>query len=382
MLAIGLMSGTSLDGIDAALVRFSKGNVTLVEFVTMPIPTDTKERILKCLSKDTSNVQDICSLNFELGYVFCDAVDLLLRTSNKEYKDIRFIASHGQTIWHNPNQMDGYFSSTLQIGEPSIIAYHTNIDVISNFRPMDMAAGGLGAPLVPFADFYLFRSVDKNIALQNIGGIGNVTYLPKNASLDQVFAFDTGPGNVLIDLGMKLLFHKEYDQDGQVARLGSVIPTLLEELMSDTYLSQVPPKTTGREKYTLRIVQDIIKRMNQSNHKFEDIITTLTEFTVQSIITNYQMFLGDVDQIIVSGGGSHNQYIMNRLKTHFGSIVTTPDEMGYSSDAKEAVAFAILGYQTLKGLPSNVIKATGAKDYCILGQVTKAPRKHKRGTRE
>jgi anhydro-N-acetylmuramic acid kinase len=374
MLAIGLMSGTSLDGVDAALVEFNESNVSLVSFITHPFSLQTKERILKCLNKDSSNVQEICSLNVELGLVFCDAIDALLLKSSMKYHDISFIASHGQTIWHNPNQMDGYFSSTLQIGEASVIAYHTNVDVVSNFRPMDMAAGGMGAPLVPFADYFMFKSETLNIALQNIGGIGNVTFLKKSCDLDDVYAFDTGPGNILIDMAMRLLLNQEYDHNGNVAQTGNVHMELLNELMSDPYIYAKPPKTTGREKYTQRFVVDLVNRYEVGiKMKIEDFITTLSEFTVKTIITNYDLFLSDIDQIIVSGGGSHNIYIMNRLKSHYGMIAVTADEIGYTSDAKEAIAFAILGYRTIKGLPSNVIKATGAKDYCILGQITKAP---------
>jgi anhydro-N-acetylmuramic acid kinase len=374
MLAIGLMSGTSLDGVDAALVDISEKSVKLISFITHPFSLNTKQRILKCLSKDTSNVQEICSLNFELGHVFCEAIDALLSKAKMNYEDISFIASHGQTIWHNPNNLDGYISSTLQIGEAAVIAYHTNVDVISNFRPMDMAAGGMGAPLVPFADYYLFKSDAKNIALQNIGGIGNVTYLTKSCQLDDVYAFDTGPGNVLIDTAMRLLYNQEYDHNGNIASSGQIIETLLKELMDDPYIIASPPKTTGREKYTTEFVKSMIRKYEIGiKYTKEDFITTLSEFTVTSIITNYHLYLPNIEQIIVSGGGSHNEYIMKRLKSLFGHIVVTADEIGFTSDAKEAIAFVILGYRTLQGLPSNVIKATGAKEYCILGQITKAP---------
>jgi len=374
LLAIGLMSGTSLDGVDAALVEIQDHRFLLKEFIIHPFSASTKERILKNLNVNTSNVQELCSLNFELGHIFCDAMDALIQKANITYSEVDFVASHGQTVWHNPNQLGGYYSSTLQIGEPAVLAYHANVDVVSNFRTMDMAAGGMGAPLVPFADYLLFRSEEKNIALQNIGGIGNVTYLKKGCSMDEILAFDTGPGNVLIDNAMRILYNEEFDESGQMALSGKIIQELIDALKNDAYLTQSPPKTTGREKYTYEFVESIINQVDFALNNKEDIITTLSHFTALSIKINYDLFLENVDQIIVSGGGSRNRYIMSQLEKFYSGKVVTADQTGFQSDAKEAIAFVVMGYETLEGRPSNVKSATGAKDYCILGQITKAPK--------
>ena len=199
MLAIGLMSGTSLDGVDAALVEIQEGkSFELLKYVLLPYEKTFKEKIMKNLSDETAKLSEICSLNFELGYKFKEAVDLLLEDTQFNYSDIEFVASHGQTIWHNPKQNGNIVPSTLQIGEASVISTLTNIKVVSNFRTADIVAGGEGAPLVPMSEYMLFRKEDKNVVLQNIGGIGNLTYLKKDCSLDEVVAFDTGPGNVIL----------------------------------------------------------------------------------------------------------------------------------------------------------------------------------------
>ena len=227
MLAIGLMSGTSLDGVDASLVEITcvgtKTEYLEKSFVFVPYTEKLKAKILEVSRLNTSNVQKICSLNFELGYIYKEAVDELLKTSKIDISNITFIAMHGQTIWHNPDKRDGYYSSTLQIGEPSVVAYAFNKLVISNFRTMDMAAGGSGAPLVPFVNYILHKSDTQSIALQNIGGISNVTYIRKGATIDDVIAFDTGPGNMLIDQAMRKLYNKEYDENGKPARLDAVV---------------------------------------------------------------------------------------------------------------------------------------------------------------
>ena len=199
MIAIGLMSGTSLDGVDAALVKIENNQFKLLKFITLNYNQEFKTKIMRNLHDESARLSEICSLNFELGYKFVEAIDKLLEGTRYQYDDISFVASHGQTIWHNPKYNNGNIPSTFQIGEPSIITYQTNISTISNFRVMDIAAGGEGAPLVPMSEYMLFKSETKNIILQNIGGISNLTYLPKRCKIDDVIAFDTGPGNIMID---------------------------------------------------------------------------------------------------------------------------------------------------------------------------------------
>ncbi|HHU55198.1 MAG TPA: anhydro-N-acetylmuramic acid kinase [Acholeplasmataceae bacterium] len=372
MLAIGLMSGTSLDGVDAALVEIEGKNVKLIKYALLKYDEDFRKKIFRNLNKDTARLDEICNLNFALGYKFKEAIDLVLEDTGYTYDDIEFVASHGQTIWHDPN---GNPPSTLQIGEASVISYLTNIKTISNFRVMDVAAGGEGAPLVPFSEYYLYQSDDKNIVLQNIGGISNLSFLPKGGTLDDVFSFDCGVGNIMIDYFTKKYFGKPYDEDGKIALSGKVIDEILDELNKDEFIYKNPPKSTGREQYSQSFMEELALRLDFDKYNKKDIITTITEFTVYGITYNYQKFLKDIDIAIVCGGGSHNQYIMKRLKENFTNIkILTGEEYGINSDAKEAVAFAILGYMTIQNKPSNVRSATGAKSDVILGNITPSPR--------
>ena len=370
MLAIGLMSGTSLDGVDAALVNIDNDKFSLVDFYTLNYSLDFKEKLKRNLDNETAKLNEICTLNFEICDWFIKAIDELLKRNKLEYKDIKFIASHGQTIWHDPH---GTPPSTLQIGAGSVISTKTNITTVSNFRCSDIACGGEGAPLVPGFEYLYFKNDQENICLQNIGGIGNVTYLKKNSSIDDVMAFDTGPGNCCIDYFVKKYFDKDYDCDGNIAKQGMVITNILNELISfSDYLDIVPPKSTGRELYSFKNLNDLSERLEFDKYDKYDIITTITEFTVYSIVYNYKKFIKDYDKVIVSGGGSHNKYIMDRLKEELGCVYTL-DEIENSeifSDAKEAFAFAILGYLTLNHLPGNVKSATGSKKSVILGDVS------------
>lgn len=373
MLVIGLMSGTSLDGVDASLVEITKNDNDFsykeLDANFLPYPSELKMRILEVSNIQTSNVQKICSLNVELGYIYLNAVKEILKKNNLNSNEITFVAMHGQTIWHNPNHMDGLYSSTLQIGDPSIIAYNLNVEVISNFRPMDMAAGGTGAPLVPFVNFVLYKNKEKNVAFQNIGGIGNVTYIKKNANYEEVIAFDTGPGNMLIDLAMMKLYNKPFDEGGNVALSGVVNKEVLTKLLDDEYYNLPYPKSTGREKYNENYLTMILNMMKES--KKEDIIATITALTSDTIVLAYQKFCQDVDKIVLSGGGSYNQFIVNRIKELTKKEVTIHN----MNDSYEAFCFAILGHYTYLHLPSNLTVVTGAKEPVILGQVTYPPRK-------
>lgn len=375
MLAVGLMSGTSLDGIDAVLCEIQgSSNTTTVKqlsFLTLPLPDATKEKIKQCCHNE-ANVAQVCSLNFELGELFAKAVQAVCEQYGIETNQLDFIASHGQTIYHIPRDTGSYVASTLQIGESAVIAQRCGCPCIANFRVKDMAAGGEGAPLVPFSEYILYSKQDRAIALQNIGGIGNVTVLPAQASIDDVFAFDTGPGNMVIDEAMQCLFNKPYDDNGQMAAKGNLIVELMDELKQDPYITMEPPKTTGREVYGSEFTHKILKKY--SMYAPEDVIATLTWFTAYTIAQNYRQFIlpnHKLTQVILGGGGAHNATLKQMLSDELPGIdVLCQEDLGYSSDAKEAIAFVILGNETLHHQFSNVPKATGASQKVILGNIT------------
>ncbi len=379
MYAIGIMSGTSMDGIDTVLVDIDgfgmETKMKVIGYHEYPMPIDMKEKIKKACDEKNSCVDEICSLNFELGYLFVEAVRILLKKYDVAQKDISFIATHGQTIYHIPFLKNQLIPSTLQIGEPAVLAYELNTTVVSNFRVMDMAAGGQGAPLVPYSEYLLYSEPCKNIALQNIGGIGNVTLLV-GQDIDAIQAFDTGPGNMMINEACRELYRLEYDDQGKIAAKGHTIDGLLNMLMKHPYMSKKPPKSTGREDFGENYVQQLLHHYKYE--KAEDIIATLTYFTAKSIAYHYQRDIlpnYPLDKVVIGGGGSHNLTLMNMIRQELSPVkVYTQDEMGYSSDAKEAIAFVIMGNETLHHHFSNVKSATGAKDYVVLGNITPKPR--------
>lgn len=379
-LAVGLMSGTSIDGIDAALVRI-KGygkntDVELVHFITMPFTKQMEQRIMQCMDVHLSNSALICSMNFELGSLFASAVKTVCKEAGILVEDIDFIGSHGQTIFHLPKQSDGYERSTLQIGEPAIIAYETGAAVVSNFRTMDMAAGGEGAPLVPYTEYLLYRSETKGRAMQNIGGIGNVTVLPKQGTLEDVYAFDTGPGNMIIDELCKRLKGVSFDRGGKWASVGKVHEEIVNNWMQMDFFSSQPPKSTGRELFGAQFTDELLRKYR--NLPDQDLIATATYFTALSIADAYRRFIfpkTKIDELIVGGGGSYNDTLLRMLQKLLPEIsVLTQEDLGFSSEAKEAIAFAILANETLHLQPSNAPKATGANEPVILGSITQSPR--------
>ncbi|MFE4893744.1 anhydro-N-acetylmuramic acid kinase AnmK [Peribacillus butanolivorans] len=382
MYIVGLMSGTSLDGIDAALVRVDntglKTEIEMIEFITYPFPKDIEKEIMQSLSVETSNVQLICSLNFKLGKLFSDATKEVCEKAGLPIEQLDLIGSHGQTIYHQPLQEQNWVPSTLQIGEPAVIAHDTNTIVISNFRTMDMAAGGQGAPLVPFTEYILYRSETKGRLLQNIGGIGNVTVLPKQASLNDMYAFDTGPGNMIIDEVCRQLFNLRYDEGGKIAKQGLINKELLSYCFSHPYIMSPPPKSTGRELFGRQYVVKLLKMFESLPS--QDILATVTMFTAKSIVENYRAYIfpkTKIEEVIIGGGGSYNETLLEMIQSLLGNSiqVLTQEELGYSSEAKEAVAFALLANETFHGNPSNVPKATGAKNDVILGNITFPPSK-------
>ena len=376
MLAVGLMSGTSLDGVDVILCEINgydeNTRVKQLAFKTVAMPDDLRKKIRKCCSRELVPVDLICSLNFELGYLFADAVKSICKECNIYLEELDFIASHGQTIFHIPKGYEEYIPSTLQIGEAAIIANECRTTVVSNFRVMDMAAGGEGAPLVPFSESLLYGQGNESIALQNIGGIGNVTVIPKKDDNKKIVAFDTGPGNMMIDEAVRYFYNKKFDNDGFYARRGKLIPKLAHELKSHPYLQLDIPKTTGRETFGELYTHSILEKYSSCGA--DDIIHTLTWFTAYSIAFHFKKYLIPeyaVKTCVVGGGGAYNSYLMELLSCELPTLaVVTQEDIGFSSESKEALAFVILGNQTLHKRPSNVPSATGAKKSVILGQIT------------
>ncbi|MED7818385.1 MULTISPECIES: anhydro-N-acetylmuramic acid kinase AnmK [unclassified Francisella] len=371
---IGIMSGTSLDGIDVALCKIRghglDTDIKLVSFETYSYSEDLLNDIKQSLDLSRSNAQLLCSLNFKLGVEYACAVKKLVETSKLSLKDIEFIANHGQTIYHQSICEGNFVKSSLQLGDAATIAYECQTTVVSNFRAGDIAAGGDGAPLVPYVDYILYRDKNKSRALHNIGGIANTTIIPKNANAEDVYAFDTGPGNMMINRAVEVLFDKHYDEDGLIAKQGRVILEMLEELLSNKYLEQKPPKSTGRELFGIEYTDYIIGKYKENSP--QDIVHTLTIFTAESIVNAYKDFVFDkhnLDQIIFTGGGAYNKFLIQTIKDLLDIDVLTFEDIGENSDAKEAVAFAVLGNETLNRSYNNIPTATGAKSKVILGQI-------------
>lgn len=373
MLAIGLMSGTSLDGVDTVLCEvlgtMDQLSVKQVDFMTLPFDNDVKDRIRTVIQGEHISTQLLCSLNFELGHIFSRAVRLMLEKNKLRAEDVRFVANHGQTLYHLPKAEYPYVPSTLQMGEAAIIAYDNHIDVIDDFRVMDMAAQGEGAPLVPFSEMLLYRNKGEVVALQNIGGISNVTLLGD----DHVQAFDCGPGNMMIDEAMRYFYDLPYDAKGACAASAPVDEALFKTLTQHPYLNRKPPKSTGREEFGEAFVLDIIKRY--SSLSAEQIVSTFTSFTAYCIAESIQRFSHEMPaKMIVGGGGAYNDELMRRIQSLLPNVdVKTQEAYGYSSEAKEAIAFVILGYAFLNCIPANVPSATGAQDLVILGKLTPNP---------
>ena len=374
--AIGLMSGTSLDGIDVLIADINhaglKTSVDMVHANTYAYHEPLLRKIKQAISQETSTSKLICSLNHELAEAYAECVFAVCREAGVDLNDIAFIASHGQTIYHIAEKGKGCVPSSLQLGDGSVLANLTKTTVVSNFRTADIAAGGSGAPLVSFADYLLFRDKKKGRLLQNIGGISNVTCVPKNAAIDDVFAFDNGPGNMMINRAMERLFQKPYDQDGLTAKKGKIVGPLLDTVFSNPYFHEKPPKSTGREIFGISYTDALLKTYDKERP--EDIIATLTEVTAKAIMASYKEFIFPhhrIDEVIVSGGGAHNKALIKRLKSYAEMPkFRDSDDDGIPVDYKEALAFIILANETLHHRPSNVPGATGAATRVVLGQIS------------
>ncbi len=380
---IGLMSGTSADGVDAALVEIRghglSTQIDLITFDTFPFDAEIRTRIFNLFHPETSRVDEICEMNFLIGELFAQASLTLVERAQLCTDDIDLIGSHGQTIYHLPPQ-EGmlHIPSTLQIGEPAVIAHRTGIPTIADFRVADVAAGGQGAPIVPYVDFLLFRRADETIALQNIGGISNVTLIPAGANARDVIASDTGPGNMIIDALVEIVTDgtQRYDPSGQFAAQGKICESLLTEWLRHPFLAIKPPKTTGREVFGAQFARQALKQGEAAGVSPFDVIATITEFTAQTIFDYYGRFLLPnhcIHTIYISGGGVHNMTLMQRLKSLFHPTpLRSIDSDGMPSDAKEAVAFAILANEAVHANPTNLPQVTGASLPKVLGKFVPA----------
>ncbi len=377
MYCLGLMSGTSVDSIDVALVKITGENVNLeielLSGINHYYPEKLRQTILEVADGQPLSIEEIAKLDEEIALCFVEAV----RRIKQEHSTIALIGSHGQTIYHRP-PLNGKLGYTLQLGRGEIIANLTGIPTVNNFRVADIAAGGQGAPLVSKIDAYLLSHPKHHRCIQNLGGIGNFTYLPPKEQENwenRIVGWDTGPGNMLIDLAVKQLTNGErtYDNNGDWAAQGKPNLSLIEQWLAQDFFQQTPPKSTGRELFGEAYLQQCWQDAQTYNLSETDFLATLTELTAASMAHSYQQFLKyPIDEILLCGGGSHNFYLKERIKSYWPSTtkVKTTDEVGMNSDFKEAIAFAILAYwRYVSQIPGNLPQVTGAKEARLLGDI-------------
>lgn len=388
MNVVGLMSGTSADGVDAALisiVRRKAGlHVEMVAFHSLPYPRSLQQRILSASVSGT--VADICHLNALLGEWFADAALGVIRSAALTTEDVDLIGSHGQTVHHLPAGIKdtgvGAIRSTLQIAEPAVITERTGITTVANFRPRDIAAGGQGAPLTPGVHALLFRHLRRARLIVNLGGISNVTYLPKGVGTQGLAAFDTGPANMVLDgiMSRKTNGRSNMDREGRLALRGHVDSRLLAKLLAHPYLSQPPPKSTGREAFGSKMLDELFNWQQTRQLSIEDLLATCSRWTAEAVGTARRWIKGGIDEVIVGGGGVKNRAIMEQLTKLFAPVpVVTFESHGWDSKALESVAFAVLAYQTVMEQNGNVPAVTGAAFPRLLGCIVpNGPRWHAR----
>ncbi len=380
---IGLMAGTSLDGISAAVVDVTGSGTdtkaVLLEHATFPFDPEVKAAILKASSSETGTVDLLSEINFVLGELLAEAARKIVEQAGLLMTDIDLIGSHGQTVYHCPRGGAGWgAASTLQIGEPCVLAERTRVTTVADFRPRDVAAGGGGAPLVPYVDFVLLRSETSSRVVLNIGGIANLTVLPRACTIDDVFAFDTGPGNMVIDAVVRELTGgtQEFDSGGRLAAEGSVNVGIVETVLSHEYFSTEPPKSTGREMFGAEFAHQILEKSRALGLAPNDVVATATAITARSIHEACVRFVYPkvrVDDVVASGGGTKNDTLVKMLKDTFAPVpVVMSDEFGVNSMAKEALAFAVLANEAVSGVRANVPGATGARRRVILGKIVPA----------
>ncbi len=384
MIVAGLMSGTSADGVDVALVRIrprdSDLNVDLklLAHCSFPFSPSLRRAVLGSMNAKEISTAELARLNWRLGIAYAEAVRETLATHTVK---LDLIGCHGQTIYHQgkaARYAGRDFACTWQIGEMAMLAREAGVPVVSNFRPADMAVGGQGAPLVPLLDYVLFRDGKWGRVLQNLGGIGNMTVLPPGCDLSDILAFDTGPANMVIDGVTQALFGKSFDRGGRIAARGRVLEQVVETLLRDPFFAATPPKSAGREQFGKEYVKKFIARCEKTAGSSEDIVATATALTARSIGIAYERFvkprMGDAEvDMIVSGGGSQNGTLMSMLEEILSPHkcrIASSDHFGMPSQAKEAVAFALLAWQTWHHRPGNIPVATGASKPALLGQIS------------
>jgi anhydro-N-acetylmuramic acid kinase len=366
---IGLMSGTSLDGIDAALVDFSANQAQLVGFEYLPFPEDIQSAIQRLSKPDALiSLKEYGAMDARLGHLFADIVNTLLAKADMPASSVKAIGSHGLTVYHAPEIK---FPFSLQIGDPNVIAELTGITTVADFRRRDIAAKGQGAPLVPAFHQAVFQHPDEHRCIVNIGGIANITVLPKHQS-SAVIGFDTGPGNTLMDLWIKLHRNLPYDKNGAWAKTGNIDHDLVELLKQDAYFSSAPPKSTGKEYFSLPW---IYQYFDAFSYKAEDIQASLCFLTAITICDAIKEHAPTTERILICGGGIHNEYLLELIQQNIGCPVESTEQYGLHPDHVEAVAFAWLARQTLNNLPGNLKEVTGAIDSVILGGIYQGNKK-------
>jgi anhydro-N-acetylmuramic acid kinase len=375
---VGLMSGTSLDGVDAALVDVGGSGtedvtVDVIHALTLPYDEARRTAIHDAIVAGTAEA--LCGLHGDLGEWLAEAVLAVCAGAKVDVATVDAVGSHGQTVWHRP-PAEGRRGATLQLGDPATIAERTGRLVVSDFRTRDVAAGGQGAPLVPWVDQLLFTVPDRARALQNLGGIGNVTRVPPKGSAEPVWAFDTGPANSLIDAAVELATdgRHRYDRDGRLAARGTVDGALLDDLLRHPYFAAEPPKSTGREEFGRPFVERLVQAVRpEGDQDWMDLVATLTELAARTVADAYARWVvpRGVDEVVLSGGGARNPVLSGRIRTLLEPLpVVDGTTLGVDPDAKEAVAFAVLAWAHLRGIPANVPAATGAAGPRVLGSLT------------
>jgi anhydro-N-acetylmuramic acid kinase len=382
MTVAGMMSGTSADGIDVAVVRITprrdKPSLELLAHEAFPYPKALRGAVLAAMNADSISTAELARLNWRLGMAYADAVE---ETARRHKFKIDLVGCHGQTLYHQA-RAEAYagrrFACTWQLGEAQAIARRIGVPVVSNFRPADMLAGGQGAPLVPLLDWVYFAYRKRGRVLQNIGGIANLTAVPAGKGADKLIAFDTGPGNMVIDWLAQELFGKSFDRNGAIAARGTALEPVLKPALGHSYFKLAPPRTAGREQFGKAYAVDFLNKCRRYSKRGEDALATATALTAESIARSYGRFArplmeGNPVDYIVSGGGARNGTLMRMLAARLepmGCTMRTPEEFGLPAEAKEAAAFALLAWQTWHHRPGNVPTATGAARPVILGQVT------------